>query len=124
MPTQIIIKILKKLAAVAAVLLLLLGIGIATGILPSSIYLSNKELASGECEKCGVIENVKISSFSGVQSVAGKKIEDNQLQDARFVITVRMSNGERQAFAQDSTPRFKSGERVRVENNALVAGYF
>ncbi|MDH3309968.1 MAG: hypothetical protein OEM48_08000 [Gammaproteobacteria bacterium] len=124
MPTQIIINILKKIAAISAVLLLLLGIGIATGGFPSSIDLSDEELASRECEKCGVIEYVKISSFNGVQSVAGKKIEGNQLQDARFVITVRMNSGEQHTIAQDSTPRFKSGERVRIENNALVAGYF
>ncbi|HEU5337988.1 MAG TPA: hypothetical protein VFU39_01755, partial [Sulfuricaulis sp.] len=113
-----------KLAAVSAVLLLLLGIGIAAGVLPSPISPSNEELASGECAKCGVIENVKISSFSGVQSVAGKKIEGNQLQDARFVITVRMNNGEQHTIAQDSNPRFKSGDKVRIENNILVAGYF
>ncbi|HEY5683343.1 MAG TPA: hypothetical protein VIR61_06680, partial [Sulfuricaulis sp.] len=106
MPNPIIINILKQLAVVSAVLLLLLGIGIATGFLPSSIYLSDEELVSRECEKCGVIENVKISSFSDEQSVAGKKIDNNLLQDARFLITVRMDNGERHIFAQDSTPRF------------------
>jgi hypothetical protein len=124
MPTQIIINLLKKMAAISAVLLLLLGIGIAAGILPSSIYLSDDELASQECEKCGVIEDVKISSFSGMQSVAGEKTDKNQMQDARFVITVRMNNGDLQTIAQENTPRFKSGERVRIENDTLVAGYF
>lgn len=115
-----------------AILLILLGAGFAIGIVPGSTYMSNEERADQECQNCGVVETVKIAYLNderhepgdSTRDMAGNGSGDNLKQVAQFVVTVRMNNGERQTLAQASAPRFRSGQKVKIENNTLLAGYY
>lgn len=123
---------LKTGIALSAILLIMLGIGFATGIVPGSNSMNDEARADRECENCGVIENIKIAILSDKQrefrdsmhNTAGSGNATNPKQAAHFVITVRMNNGERKTLAQAVAPRFKSGQKVKIENDTLLAGYY
>jgi len=114
---------IKTVVGLLTALLILSGIGIVTGILPGAFYSSDDVRAARECQNCGVVETIKIATISDKRMM---KADHNGklIQSAQFVVTVRMANGEVLTFAQDAAPRFSSGERVKVESNTLVAGYF
>jgi outer membrane lipoprotein SlyB len=52
---------------------------------------------------------------------AGHEIEKARKKTTRHEITVRMSDGTLRTLTQDSVPVWRIGERVRIENGALVA---
>jgi outer membrane lipoprotein SlyB len=52
---------------------------------------------------------------------AGHEIEKARKKTTRHEITVRMSDGTLRTLTQDSVPAWRSGDRVRIENGALVA---
>lgn len=53
---------------------------------------------------------------------AGHEIEKNLKKSTHFSVTVRMNNGSVRTITQKTDPGFKTGDRVRIENNALVGG--
>jgi outer membrane lipoprotein SlyB len=54
--------------------------------------------------------------------MAGNRIQQNMNspQQQSYRITVRMDNGSLQTLAQNNPPNVQTGERVRVENGAIV----
>lgn len=52
---------------------------------------------------------------------AGHQIEKSQKKTTRYEIDVRMNDGSQRTLAQDTVPAWRIGDRVRVENNGLVA---
>ena len=52
---------------------------------------------------------------------AGHEIEKARKKITRHEITVRMNDGTLRTLTQDSAPVWRSGDRVRIENGALVA---
>lgn len=52
---------------------------------------------------------------------AGHEIEKARKKTTRHEITVRMSDGTLRTLTQDSAPAWRIGDRVRIENGALVA---
>lgn len=62
---------LVKIAAVAVIILAVTGIGVMTGVIPSSLSRN----AAEDCANCGVVENVRLVELkgqgSGLGAVAG-----------------------------------------------------
>ncbi len=51
---------------------------------------------------------------------AGHQVEKSQRQTTRYEISVRMNDGTLRTITQDSVPAWRIGDRVRMENGALV----
>jgi outer membrane lipoprotein SlyB len=52
---------------------------------------------------------------------AGHQIEKSQRKVVDYQITVRLEDGTSRVFHQDTTPAWRSGDRVRIENGTLVS---
>ncbi len=51
---------------------------------------------------------------------AGRQIEKNVRKTNQYEVLVRLQDGGSQTFTYQSDPRFRKGERVRIENGTLV----
>lgn len=54
-------------------------------------------------------------------AVAGNQIEKAQKRVVEYQVTVRFEDGTSRVFTQQTTPAWRSGDRVRVENGLLVS---
>lgn len=51
---------------------------------------------------------------------AGNEVEKRIKESRHYEVIVRLEGGGSQAFPYDAAPAFKAGDRVKVENNALI----
>jgi outer membrane lipoprotein SlyB len=54
-------------------------------------------------------------------ALAGREIEKNVRKDTHYEVVTRLESGGTQTVTYPSAPPFKVGDRVRIENNLLVA---
>lgn len=54
-------------------------------------------------------------------AVAGHEIEKNARKTVKYDIVVRYEDGTSQSFRQDAQPAWRPGDKVRVENNVIMA---
>jgi outer membrane lipoprotein SlyB len=53
-------------------------------------------------------------------AIAGNKIEKQAKKTKSYDITVRMETGEERVFRQDTLPEVAGGDKVKIENEAVV----
>lgn len=65
----------------------------------------------------------KIATVLGAAggAYAGHQFEKNRNQTTRYEISVRMQDGSLRSVTQDSLPAWRIGDRVRIDNNMLIA---
>lgn len=65
----------------------------------------------------------KIATVLGAAggAYAGHQYEKNRNQTTRYEISVRMQEGSLRSVMQDSLPAWRIGDRVRIDNNMLLA---
>jgi len=54
-------------------------------------------------------------------AIAGHQIEKSARKTVRYEVVVRYEDGTSQAMRQDSAPVWRPGDKVRVENNVIMA---
>ncbi len=112
-------------AAVALLLLALIGAAAITGVLPSSkdenaLPLFERTAASAAarktgCKTCGVVASVKTI---GVQDEGRQPAPQRKI----YRVTVRMDDGSERTLSLASAPAFSIGARVRVNGHLLERG--
>ena len=131
-------------AAVAALLLSLLGAAAISGVLPVAVSKSKPgDVASivqrnaspqprlaqaPRCTSCGVVEAIRIvevqseTSAPGVAAgaVAGQQIEKQIRKSTAWRITVRLDDGSVRTLSQPAAPPFAVGDRVRIVSGSGV----
>lgn len=65
----------------------------------------------------------KIATVAGVAggAYAGHQIEKSRNKTMRYEVDVRMGDGSIRTVSQDTTPAWRVGDRVRLDNGTLVA---
>jgi outer membrane lipoprotein SlyB len=137
-----------RIAAVAVIILAAVGIGVMTGLIPSSYSKGGAPQAKPVCGNCGVVESVQPieakDEGSGAGAVAGGEIgagrgksqapaapaaggayaggeiEKNMNKTINYRISIRMNDGSVLALTQSADPGVHAGDSVQVANGSVL----